>query len=217
MTHHLHLRPLLSLLATCLSCASLVACNTPSLAIEQTQTPKAIAADAKASRAFAYNGLFISPCSELDNGLYFADALELKPKNGTTVNAQYIKAFFSSSQCETDSRLVQLRMPLATWEIVGLVTINDKSVDQVKVTLGAGLITGVISNASKVKETAAMFDISYGNKDSNLPLQKQSDGAVEKELRLLDGNKLYFSDSGSPTSGDGFPTGLALDDAFLKQ
>ncbi len=213
----LHLRSLLPVLAVCLSGIGLVACQTTQQPTQKTPVAQVIQAPTSAKGALAYDGLFISQCAEFDKGLYYADALELKPQNGTTVSAQYIKTFFAGTQCDPESRLVQLRMPLATWEVVKSVKINDKNADQMNVTLAAGLIKGIVANSSQVKETSTMFDISFGSNGAKLPLQKQTDGAVEKELLLVEGNKLYFSQTGSPLTADGFPTELALDDAFFKQ
>jgi len=209
MSHLLRPNSLLLKLAVCLAGISLAACS--------TTAANTAAGTANASRALSYNGLFTSSCSELDQGLYFADAIELKPKGGSTVNAQYIKVFFTDSKCALESRLVQLRLPMATWEILQPVKTKDKTADQVKITLVAGPIAGVIFDASKVKETDAVFDIHYGTKDSNLPIQKLTDAKVEKELRLVDGDTLYMSDSNLPTSPDGFPTGLDVSDVFSRQ
>lgn len=155
-----------------------------------------------------YQGIFLAPCSEMAEGLYYSDAMQLTPVDATHVEAAYFKAFFSASDCSGNSRLVRFALPTATWEILAQTLVGDKMVDQVIVTLPAGSMTAVINNADKVKETDEQFVISFGQKDSSIPLQKTTLGSVAKELRLIEGKQLFTSDDASPASPDGFPSAL---------
>lgn len=165
-----------------------------------------------------YEGLFISAgCAELTPGLYYADALELKPRDARFVDAGYFKVFFSSPHCERQSQLIKFTMPQATWEVVGQTLIDGKHMDQVIVTLVVGQLKGEIFNKDKVKETPTSFVITYGEKNEELPLHKETEGSIDKELRLIENGRLYTSDPGSPTTPDGFPTFLLPPEEHFKK
>lgn len=164
----------------------------------------------------AYTGLFISNCSSVNEKLYSADALQLKPRDEKIVDAQYIKVFFRSPNCDRPSQLIKFEMPAATWEFIGQTLIDGKMVEQVIVNLPQGQLKGTIADDKRVKATKTSFLIQYGDAaDDVLPLEKETDLSVEKELRYIDGNKLYFSDPGLPLSADGFPTGLLPPEDFM--
>jgi len=173
----------------------------------------------KAPLTAPYSGLFIaSGCTELETGLYYADALELKPRDERMVDASYIKVFFSTPMCERSSQLIKFTLPQATWEVIGQTLVDGKQMDQVIVTLVVGKLKGDIANPNKVKETDTSFVITFGEKNTELPLQKETEGSVAKELRLIEDGRLYMSDSESPLTPDGFPTLLLPPaDHFKKQ
>lgn len=166
-----------------------------------------------------YKGMFTAAgCGELDNGLYYADAVEVSPRTERVVNADYIKVFFSSPDCSVKSQLIIFHLPRSEWEIVGQTLIDGKNVDQVIVRLMAGKMKGHISNPDKVKESDTTYTIIYGSENEELVLQKVATGAVDKELRLIENDRLFFSDIESQSSPDDFPTALLpVDEAFHKQ
>lgn len=180
--------------------------------------PKVPAPAPQVALTAPYEGLFIAAgCTELDVGLYYADALQLKPRDARFVDADYFKVFFSSPNCERQSQLIKFSMPRATWEVIGQTLIDGKNVDQVIVTLVVGPLKGEIANPKQVTETPTTYVIRFGEK-GELPLQKETEGSVDKELRLIENGRLHMSDSGSPTTPDGFPTlMLPPEEHFKKQ
>jgi hypothetical protein len=184
-----------------------------------TKQPKVVSAAPAAPLTAPYQGVFISACSELTPGLYYADALKLKPKDARFVSAAYTKVFFLSPNCEASSRLIKFDMPEGSWEVIGQTLIDGKHIDQVIVNLVVGQLKGEIYNPAQVKETADSYVITFGeNNKHSLPLQKETGASVDKELRLIENGRLHMSDAGAPPSPDGFPTFLLPpEDAFVKQ
>jgi hypothetical protein len=212
------LTPLLSSLRHALSGVAMAALLTVVAACASAPTKAPAHAHGQNPTALSdrYQGLFLAACTELTEGLYYADAMQLKPIDATHVEAAYFKAFFSTTDCAGNSRLVRFALPVATWKIVGQTLIGDKMVDQVLVTLPAGPMTVVISNPDKVKETSDQFVISYGTQNGSIPLQKLTKGSVDKELRLIEGAQLFMSDAAPSDSPDGFPSAL-LDSAPFER
>jgi hypothetical protein len=54
-----------------------------------TKPPQVVSTAPAAPLTAPYQGVFISTCGELTSGLYYADALNLKPKDERFVSAAY--------------------------------------------------------------------------------------------------------------------------------
>lgn len=143
----------------------------------------------------AYVGRFTSECDQMADGLYTQDIVELTPLAPQRIEAKYHKAIFTTPACEVASRLGTLHLPVATWQLDGPIKATPGA-DRVTVQMPAGLITATVDQPDKMKETEQSWVLTIG--DEQVPIDKTSAAMQERDLRLLEGDVLYFGDPGSP-------------------
>lgn len=151
---------------------------------------------AKADRApQGYVGRFSSECDEMAVGLYTRDIVELAPLAPQRIEAKYHKAIFTTPTCEATSRLGTLHLPVAIWQIDGPVKATPGA-DRVTVHMPEGLITATVDQPDKMKETDQSWVLTIGREQ--VPIDKLSAATQERDIRLLEGDVLFFGDPGSP-------------------
>lgn len=165
----------------------------------------ATASEALKAAANRYHGKFTAACLSLADGLFAQDRVDLQP-TGARVNARYHKALFTDPNCLPSSLMVTLHLPPVTWDLEGTTTIDGTAVDTVKVTLSAGLITASVVQEAAVRQTAEQIIVKVGQEE--LPISRQAEGSVDKDIRLLDKDTLSFGDP-EKTNEQGHPTALS--------
>jgi len=147
------------------------------------------------ARQAAYAGQFSSECDQMADGLYTRDIVELQPLSPKRIQAKYHKAIFTTPSCDLASRLGTLHLPVALWELEGPVKATPGA-DRVTVHMPEGKITATVDQPEKMKETEQNWVLTIGNEQ--VPIDKASTAMQERDLRLLEGEVLYFGDPGSP-------------------
>jgi len=159
-----------------------------------------------------YNGLFVSGCDNIAEGLYTRDLMSLKQYDAQ-INATYDKAFYVADDCKDKSLLVTLRLPPVTWKLEGQTQIEGKPVDQVAIHLRGGMIKATIAQTDKVTETEDMLVLKVGDED--VPISKMAERSVDRDLRQLIKNQLRLGDP-EAMGADGYPQSL-LPNVFIRQ
>jgi len=159
-----------------------------------------------------YNGLFVSGCDNIAEGLYTRDLMTLK-QHDEQIDATYDKAFYLADGCKPETLLVTLRLPPVTWKLEGQTHIQGKSVDKVAVHLKSGTIKVTIAQADKATETDDTLILKVGDED--VPISKRAEGAVDRDLRQLIKNQLRLGDPES-MGADGYPRSL-LPNLLIRQ
>jgi len=157
-----------------------------------------------AAAASRYQGQFIAPCQQIAEGLYAQDLIELWP-SGTQVNASYHKGMFSDANCQKSSLMVILHLPAVTWELDGNTVIDGVKADTVTVTLRAGPITASVIQEDAVRQDMEQIVIKAGAEE--LPINRQAEGSIDKDIRLLRQDSLHFGDP-EHTDAKGYPKAL---------
>ncbi|HEX5373197.1 MAG TPA: hypothetical protein VFW84_10745 [Aquabacterium sp.] len=199
-------------LFTALSITALIGC---------AQVHPAAASSASAPAApwasAAYKGRFDTSCMAISEGLYYFDILTLTPTDARTVSAVYQKAFFGAEDCPADSLLVTLTLPTSTWVLDGQTKIDGRTVDQVTVTLVEGLLQSTTTPRAKTTDSDKNLLIEFGNPVRQVAIQKFTEGSVDKELRLLENNRLYISPPDKPKTDGTYPDALDMDFFFSRR
>lgn len=177
-------------------------------------TTASAAPSEKALRAAAsrYQGRFSSGCDSIADGLYARDIIDLQP-NGTRVEALYHKAFFTDKACGVFGHLATMHLPPAVWQVDSSATIGTWPAEKVTITLTAGLITATVVNKAKVQQTAEQWILILG--DDSLPISKQAEGSVDKEVRAIVNDQLLLGDP-ETLGADGYPTVL-MSNPLIRQ
>jgi hypothetical protein len=163
--------------------------------------PEHSALEAAASR---YRGQFIAPCQLIAEGLYTQDLIDLLPQ-GTQVNALYHKGMFTDPKCQKSNLLVILHLPPVSWEFNGTALVEGSQADTVTVTLRSGLIMASVINESAIRQDMDQIVIKVGTEE--LPIRRQAEGSIDKDIRLLKQDSLHFGDP-EQTDANGFPKAL---------
>lgn len=151
-----------------------------------------------------YNGLFVSGCDNIAEGLYTRDLMTLE-QHDEQVNATYDKAFYVTDDCKDKSLLVTLRLPPVTWKLEGQTQIKGKPVDRVTVHLRGGMIKATVAQTDKVTETEDTVILKVGDED--VPINKMAERSVDRDLRQLINNQLRLGDPESLDAA-GYPQSL---------
>lgn len=174
-----------------------------------SSAPSENALRAAASR---YQGRFASGCDSIADGLYARDIIDLQP-NGTRVDALYHKAFFTDKGCGVFGHLATMHLPPVVWQVDGSAAIGTLPADKVTITLSAGLITATVVNKAKVQQTTEQWILILG--DESLPISKQAEGSVDKEVRAIVNDQLLLGDP-ETLGPDGYPTVL-MSNPLIRQ
>jgi hypothetical protein len=186
---------------------------TAEVAASGASSPTAKASDsALRAAASRYQGRFSSGCDSIADGLYARDIIDLQP-NGTRVEAQYHKAFFTDKACSVFGQLATMHLPPVVWQMDGNATIGAVSADKMTITLTAGLITATVVNKAKVQQTPEQWILIVG--DDSLPISKQAEGSVDKEVRALVNDQLLLGDP-ETLGPDGYSTVL-MSNPLIRQ
>jgi hypothetical protein len=162
--------------------------------------------------ASRYQGRFSSSCDSIADGLYARDIIDLQP-SGTRVEAQYHKAFFTDKACGVFGHLVTMHLPPVVWQVDGSAAIGSVTAEKVTITLTAGLITATVVNKAKVQQTPEQWILIVG--DDSLPISKQAEGSVDKEVRAIVNDQLLLGDP-ETLGPDGYPTVL-MSNPLIRQ
>lgn len=160
-----------------------------------------------------YNGLFVSGCDNIAEGLYTRDLMTLKQK-GKQVDAKYDKAFYTADGCSREALLVTMHLPAVTWTIEDKVKIDGEAVDRITSSTAAGEITVTAGQADKVKETPTDWLLTIGTEQ--LPIQKKTEALVQKDLRQVRQNRLLLGDP-DPLGPDGYPEALLRNHPYERK
>ena len=160
-----------------------------------------------------YNGLFVSGCDNIAEGLYTRDLMTLKQK-GKQVDAKYDKAFYTADGCSHGAWLVTMHLPAVTWTIEDTVKIDGEAVDRITSNTAAGEITVTAGQADKVKETPTDWLLTIGTEQ--LPIQKKTEALIQKDLRQVRQNRLLLGDP-DPLGPDGYPEALLRNHPYERK
>lgn len=159
-----------------------------------------------------YNGLFVSGCDNIAEGLYTRDLMTLK-QHDEQIDATYDKAFYLADGCNVKTLLATMRLPPVTWKLEGQTQIQGETVDKVAVHLRGGMIKVTIAQADKVTETEDLVTLKVGTED--VPISKVAERFVDRDLRQLIKNRLRLGDPES-LNANGYPQSL-LPNLFIRQ
>jgi len=170
--------------------------------------------------AYKYQGKFVSNCTDtMLDGVYYRDVLDLEPINEKKMSAGYIKVFFSDKECTAKEQFVQMKLPKGTWEIVASATpeINSMQAEKMLVTLPEGTVDVVIKNEKRAGQTDKSFYIKKENSDEALiDIDTVAQGFTEKELHLIDGDRLYMHAYNAAKDDHGYPREIDKNDFFTR-
>lgn len=184
----------LSWLACALAAALLAA---PPAALARTHKGKAHASSAAAAApSSAYSGRFASECDMMADGLFTQDIVEMRPLGPDRVVARYHKALYVQADCPPSARLGTLHLPVATWQLHGSFKIGKSTAHRITMTMPEGILTATVDLADKFKQTDQHWVMTIDG--AQVPIEKTSPAIDEKDLRLLEGDVLYFGDPSSP-------------------
>lgn len=184
------------------------ACTTPPPSVAPTQ-----AAPGGAAAGHPYQGVFVSGCQPLVDGLAFLDRIELTPR-GRDVAVQYRKVFFTDKQCRADTLLVTYNLPISHWTIGEPVLLNGKTGHRISTVTEPGKLTATPAQLDAITETPDAFVMRYGD-GKQLPVEKATEGARTKELRLVDQGRLYVSNQ-ETASDEAFPETVDFDNFYER-
>jgi hypothetical protein len=162
----------------------------------QAAAKSASAAHAASPTASIYTGRFASECDMMADGLYTQDIVEMRPLAPDRVEAKYHKALYTQADCALSTRLGTLHLPVATWQLDGQFKVGKATAHRITMVMPEGPITGTVDQLGKLKETEQSWVMTIG--EEQVPIDKTSPAMQEKDLRLVEGNTLYFGDPGSP-------------------
>jgi hypothetical protein len=181
-----------SLLPCAIAAALLLALPTA-----MARTPKAKSpAKAQAPALTVYKGRFASECDMMADGLYTQDIVDMRPIGPDKVEASYHKALYTQVDCAPGARLGTLHLPVATWQLDSPFKIGKSTAHRISMVMPEGPITATVDQIGKLKETDQSWVMTIGQEQ--VPIDKTSPAVQEKDLRLLEGDVLYFGDPGSP-------------------
>jgi hypothetical protein len=89
-----------------------------------------------------------------------------------------------------------LHLPVATWQLDSPIRIGKSTAHRITMVMPEGLITATVDQFEKLTQTEHHWVMTISNEQ--VPLEKTSPALQEKDLRLVEGNMLYFGDPGSP-------------------
>lgn len=169
-----------------------------------------------AAPSHPYRGVFQSQCQPLTEGLEFVDRIELTPQ-GSTVAVQYRKQFFGGTGCKADTLLVTFNLPVSQWTVGEAVTLQGKPGHRITTATPDGQITATPARPGAVEDKGDTFVLRFGEGGSKqLPVEKKTQGGRTKELRLVDGDRLYVSDQTAANDTD-YPQTVDFDFPYQRQ
>lgn len=167
----------------------------PSAMARAPKTKPQAQASASATAASTYAGRFASECDMMADGLYTQDIVDLVPVASDRVEARYHKALYNQTGCASSARLGTLHLPMATWQLDSQFKIGKFRADRITMVMPEGPITATVDQPDKLKQTEQSWVMTVG--DEQVPIDKASPALQEKDMRLREGDVLYFGDPSS--------------------
>lgn len=198
-------------------CVAMTACaqTSPPQDAKASSADTAPAANTASSRTAAYAGHFESGCQQLGEAFYTRDLIDLAPA-GTGIEARYAKAIHDAEGCAPASLVVIFHMPAVQWSFDGTTQIQGRTVDRIQTKpIEGGQLTASHARAGWLGETPTQFLLQRHGQGKGLPVDKTVDQVPAKELRLVEGTRLYTSAGDAPP--DAYPTDLDLDDYLERK
>lgn len=210
MTDTPRLQPFLrpaSWLAATVCIAALGACAQAPTADTSAEAAKPAAGSPAGA---AYSGHFESPCQQLGEAFYTRDLIDLS-NTGGGVQARYGKAIHDAEGCTPASLVVIFRMPPLHWTFDGTAQVQGRTVDRIQIrpVQEGGQLTASHARPGSLEETPTQFLLRRNGQGEGLPVDKAVEQLPTKELRLLDGARLYTSNAEGPS--DTYPTEIDLE------
>jgi hypothetical protein len=175
------------------------------------QTPSATP-----DRAAAYTGHFESGCQQLGEAFYTRDVADLIPAGGGKVNARYAKAIHDADGCGPASLVVVFHLPTVQWTFDGTTQYQGRTVDRIQTQpTGNGQLTASSARPGWLSETPTQFMLHHNGGAKGLPVDKAVEQLPSKELRYLDGDRLYTSALDSDPNT--YPSALSPDDYLERK
>jgi hypothetical protein len=204
--------PTIALTLSAALCVMLSACA--QTAPQSAGSASAVIRDAQA-RAAAYTGHFESGCQQLGDAFYTKDLVDLTPA-GPGIDARYGKAIHDAEGCEPSSLVVIFHLPTVQWVFDGTTQFQGRTVDRIQtMPTGNGQLTASRARAGWLSETPTQFVLHRNGGGKGLPVDKAVEQTPTKELRYLDGDRLYTSAlDGDPMV---YPTALSPDDYLERK
>lgn len=167
-----------------------------------------------------FEGKFVTDCNKIEmSGIFYRDVLDLQPTSKTQLSAAYIKVFFSDEQCTAAHQIIQMKLPKGTWTLVEpeKPVANDPKIGRILVQLPAGKIEGVVKNQERAGVTDQSIVIkNLSSKKALFEIDRAVAALTTKELRLVEGDKLYSQDDSAPLDKQGFPTKITKEGFFSR-
>lgn len=189
-------------------CIALAACAQPPTAVAPAaEAAKPVAAP---STPAAYTGHFESTCQQLGEAFYTRDLIDLSEAGGG-LQARYAKAIHDAEGCAPASLVVIFHMPPVQWTFDGTAQVQGRTVDRIQIrpVQDGGQLTASHARPGTLEETPTQFTLRRNGQGRGLPVDKAVEQLPTKELRLLDGARLYTSNAEGPS--DTYPTEIDLE------